>query len=109
MELKHGIASPSTITRMLCGIDEELALYAFMEWIGEIADSKNTHLAIDGKALRGATEKTKGGTAPGLYVVFRAGGKDRTPQKISCRIFEGRVDDLGCPQHHGSARRHDEV
>ena len=49
MELKHGIASPSTITRMLCGIDEELALYAFMEWIGEIVDSKNTHLAIDGK------------------------------------------------------------
>ena len=57
MELKHGIASPSTITRMLCGIDEELALYAFMEWIGEIVDSKNTHLAIDGKALRGAMEK----------------------------------------------------
>ena len=69
MKLKHGIASPSTITRMLCGIDEELALYAFMEWIGEIADSKNTHLAIDGKALRGATEKTKGGTTPMLLNV----------------------------------------
>ena len=69
MELKHGIASPSTITRMLCGIDEELALYAFMEWIGEIVDSKNTHLAIDGKALRGATEKAKGETAPMLLNV----------------------------------------
>ena len=66
MELKHGIASPSTITRMLCGIDEELALYAFMEWIGEIVDSKNTHLAIDGKGLRGATEKTKGAATPML-------------------------------------------
>lgn len=52
MELKYGIASPSTISRMLSGIDEELALCAFMEWIGEIVDSKNTHLAIDGKALR---------------------------------------------------------
>ena len=51
MELKYGIASPSTISRMLSGIDEELALCAFMEWIGEIVDSKNTHLAIDGKAL----------------------------------------------------------
>lgn len=69
MKLKYGIASPSTITRMLCGIDEELALYAFMEWIGEIVDSKNTHLAIDGKALRGAMEKTKGGTAPMLLNV----------------------------------------
>ena len=69
MELKYGIASPSTITRMLGGIDEELALYAFMEWIGEIADSKNTHLAIDGKALRGATEKTKGERTPMLLNV----------------------------------------
>lgn len=69
MELKHGSASPSTITRMLSGIDDELALYAFMEWIGEIVDSKNTHLAIDGKALRGAAEKTKSGTAPMLLNV----------------------------------------
>lgn len=64
MDLKYGIASPSTISRMLSGIDEELALYAFMEWIGEIVDSKNTHLAIDGKALRGAAEKTKNTAAP---------------------------------------------
>lgn len=66
MGLKYGIASPSTITRMLCGIDEELAQYAFMEWIGEIVDSKNTHIAIDGKALCGATEKTKDGAVPML-------------------------------------------
>ena len=69
MKLNYGIASPSTITRMLSGIDEELALYAFMEWIGEIVDSKNTHLAIDGKALRGAAEKTKSRTAPMLLNV----------------------------------------
>ena len=69
MKLKYGIASPSTITRMLSGIDEELALYAFMEWIGEITDPTDTHLAIDGKALRGAAEKTKGGTAPILLNV----------------------------------------
>ena len=69
MNLKYGIASPSTITRMLNGIDEELALYAFMEWIGEIVESRNTHLAIDGKALCGATEKTKGETTPMLLNV----------------------------------------
>lgn len=75
MELKYGIASPSTISRMLSGIDEELALCAFMEWIGEIVDSKNTHLAIDGKALRGATEKTKGAATPMiLNVVETVGG-----------------------------------
>ena len=69
MKLNYGIASPSTITRMLSGIDEEFALYAFMEWIGEIVDSKNTHLAIDGKALRGAAEKAKSGTTPMLLNV----------------------------------------
>lgn len=69
MKFKYGIALPSTITRMLCGIDEELASYAFMEWAGEIADSRNTHLAIDGKALYGATERTKGETTPMLLNV----------------------------------------
>ena len=69
MKLKYGIALPSTITRMLSGIDEELALYAFMEWIGEIVDTKNTHLGIDGKALCGGREKTKGGTTPMLLNV----------------------------------------
>lgn len=59
MKLKNGIASPSTVSRMLSRIDEELALYGFMEWIGEIVDTRGKHLAIDVKALRGATEKTK--------------------------------------------------
>lgn len=59
LPLENGIASPSTISRMLSGLDEELFLYAFMEWIGEIVDTKGSHLAIDGKALRGATEKVK--------------------------------------------------
>lgn len=59
MPLKNGIASASTVSRMLSGIDEELFQYTFMEWIGEIVDSKSTHLAIDGKALRAATEKVK--------------------------------------------------
>lgn len=35
-------------------------------------DSRNTHLAIDGKALRGATEKTKGETTPALLNVVEA-------------------------------------
>lgn len=59
MPLENGIASPSTASRMLGGIDEELFRYAFMEWIGEIVDSKNTQIAVDGKALRAATEKSK--------------------------------------------------
>lgn len=62
--LKNGIASPSTASRILSGIDEELFALEFMEWAGEIAGTKGTHLAIDGKALRAAMEKVKGSRSP---------------------------------------------
>lgn len=62
--LKNGIASLSTASRILSGIDEELFALQFMEWVGEILDTKNRQLAIDGKALRGAAEKVKGSKVP---------------------------------------------
>ena len=64
MQLKNGIASVATVSRLLSGIDEESFLYAFMEWIGEILDSKGHHIAIDGKALRAAASKVKSEKAP---------------------------------------------
>lgn len=69
MELKNGIASVSTASRLLSRIDEDMFLYAFMEWIGEIVNSKGTHLAIDGKAIRAAMQKTKGGKAKSPIVL----------------------------------------
>ena len=62
--LKNGIASVPTASRLLSGIDEELFALEFMEWIGEIVNSRGLHLAIDGKALRAAMEKTKNAKAP---------------------------------------------
>lgn len=62
--LKNGIASPSTVCRLLSGIDEELFALEFMEWIGEIVSTKGIHIAIDGKALRAAMEKVKDFRAP---------------------------------------------
>lgn len=59
LSLKNGIASPSTVCRLLSGIDEELFALEFMEWIGEIVDTKGIHLAVDGKALRAEMEKVK--------------------------------------------------
>ena len=64
MPLKNGIASPSTVSRLLSGLDEQLFALEFMEWIGEIVDTKGIHLAIDGKALRAAMEKVKDFRAP---------------------------------------------
>lgn len=66
MKLENGIASAPTMSRMLSGIDEELFLYAFMEWIGEILHTRGRHLAIDGKALRAATSKVSCGRCPML-------------------------------------------
>lgn len=66
LPLKNGIASPSTACRLLSGIDEELFALEFMEWIGEIVNTKGIHLSIDGKALRGAMEKVKDFRAPML-------------------------------------------
>lgn len=64
ISLKNGIASPATACRILSGIDEELFALEFMEWIGEILNTRGLHLAIDGKALRAAMEKVKNYKAP---------------------------------------------
>lgn len=34
LPLKNGIASASTVSRILAGVDEELIVYVFVEWIG---------------------------------------------------------------------------
>ena len=64
LELKNGIASPSTVSRVLSGIDEELFALEFMEWIGEILSTRGIHLAVDGKALRAGMEKAKNFRVP---------------------------------------------
>ncbi len=64
LRLKNGIASPSTVCRILSGIDAELFALEFMEWIGEIVGTKGIHISIDGKALRAAMEKVKDFRAP---------------------------------------------
>ena len=57
MLLENGIASVPTASRILSGIDEELFALTFIEWIGTIVNTRGTHLAIDGKALRAAMNK----------------------------------------------------
>lgn len=64
MKLEHGIASEPTMSRMLNGIDEEIFSLTFMEWIAEILEEKGIHIIIDGKALRGGTERIRGRGTP---------------------------------------------
>ena len=69
MKLENGIASVATMSRLLSAVDEELFTYVFMEWIGELVNTKGRHLAIDGKALRGGASKVKSGITPMLLNV----------------------------------------
>ena len=66
LKLRNGTASVPTVSRLLSGVDEELFLFAFMEWIGEILDTKGLHLAVDGKAIRAAASRVRGTKAPML-------------------------------------------
>lgn len=70
LHLRNGTASVSTMSRLLCSIDEELFLYAFMEWAGELTDTRGKHLAIDGKAIRAAVSRQKGEKTPMLLNVI---------------------------------------
>ena len=64
LALKNGIASVSTASRMLSRINEEDFVCAFMQWMTELLDTTHTHIMIDGKALRAATERLKDGNTP---------------------------------------------
>lgn len=57
--LKNGIVSAPTVCRILAGINEELFVIAFVEWIGSILNTRGIHIAIDGKALRAAMNKVR--------------------------------------------------
>ncbi|MBO5485475.1 MAG: ISAs1 family transposase [Eubacterium sp.] len=72
MPLKNGVASVATACRILAGTDEELFALSFMEWIGEILDTKGLHLVIDGKALRAATAKVRDFRTPMVMNVIDA-------------------------------------
>ena len=64
LSIPNGIASASTVSRLLSGIDEEMFIYAFAEWTGEIIRSKNLHIAIDGKVLKAGMMRVKREKAP---------------------------------------------
>jgi predicted transposase YbfD/YdcC len=62
--LRNGIASPATVSRLLSNIDEEMFCLIFIEWMTGILCTKGINIAIDGKGLRGGTEKIKGKKTP---------------------------------------------
>lgn len=53
-----GVPSHDTFSRIMRIIPEEEMRYALFDWIAGIISVKKGHIAIDGKGLRAATEKT---------------------------------------------------
>ncbi len=64
MPFENGIPSVPTMSRIPASVDEDLVSYAIMNWIGEICDTRKTHLAIDGKGLRAATRRLRDERTP---------------------------------------------
>lgn len=75
LKLKGGIPSVSTMSRAVCNVDEELLTLAFVNWIGNILSTKGIHIVIDGKALRGATERLKDKKTPYILNAIDAATK----------------------------------
>lgn len=64
MRLSGGIASVSTVSRLLGSIDEEIFALTFADWVSQFLNKRGLHIIIDGKALRAATKKIENGNTP---------------------------------------------
>lgn len=64
MKLSGGIASVSTISRLLSSIDEEIFALTFTDWVSQLLKKMGLHIIIDGKALRASAKKIENGNIP---------------------------------------------
>lgn len=72
LSLSGGIPSLATVSRMLSSIDEDDFCNAFMQWMTELLRTNGEHIIIDGKALRGGTERIKDGNTPYILNAIEA-------------------------------------
>lgn len=72
MDLRGGVASVATLSRLLSGIDEEVFALTFSDWASQLLDGRGVHIIIDGKALRASASKVAGGNAPYLLNAIEA-------------------------------------
>ena len=89
LDLKHGTPSHDTISHIFRIIKPDKFIELFIEWVQEIVVQKNIGgirtVAIDGKAIRSATDKINNGNVPYIVSAFA------TDLKIS--IGQVKVDD----------------
>ena len=70
LDLKYGIPSHDTFSRVFSIINPNEFMNAFIGWIKEITGSKGLHVAIDGKAIKSARDKVNNGNIPYILSGF---------------------------------------
>ena len=69
--LTNGVPSHDTFSDVFRSIDVEKFVNVFIEWTKSLYEAKTgMHIAIDGKAIRAATEKAKNGNIPYILSAF---------------------------------------
>ena len=70
LDLKYGIPSHDTFSRVFSIINPNEFLNLFINWIKEITNQKGLHVAIDGKAIKSARDKVNNGNIPYILSGF---------------------------------------
>lgn len=70
LDLKYGIPSHDTFSRVFSMINPSKFMDIFIDWIKEITGSKGLHVAIDGKAIKSARDKVNNGNIPYILSGF---------------------------------------
>lgn len=68
--LKYGTPSHDCLSRVFAIIDPKNFMNLFIEWIKEIVKENGGFVAIDGKAIRSATDKINNGNIPYIVSAF---------------------------------------
>ena len=85
LDLKYGIPSHDTFSRVFSMINPDEFMNVFIDWIKEITGSKGLHVAIDGKAIKSARDKVNNGNIPYILSGF--------PCDLGISIGQIKVDD----------------
>lgn len=70
LNLKNGIPSHDTFSRIFSIINPKDFMDIFISWIKEITNQKGIHIAIDGKAIKSARNKVNNGNVPYILSGF---------------------------------------
>ena len=70
LNLKNGIPSHDTFSRVFASLNPNELLDIFITWIKDIVKEKGLHVAIDGKAIKSARDKINNGNIPYILSGF---------------------------------------